>query len=606
MTSAMAYRGPDCIDHWTSQQAALGHCMLRTTKESLQERQPLQSDDGSIVLVMDGTLSNWEELRRELLSRSARLRTRSDSELVLRAYEIWGEQCPHHIEGEFAFVLWDSRRQRAFCARDHAGRRSLHYHWDGKRLIVASDIAGALAGGVQARPNRGMFAELMAGIVLSKDETIWQEVLRLPAAYALSADPDGMVRSKYWSPPSRVTVHYRNDDDYVEHYRTLLFDCVRRSSRSHLRLGCEVSGGLDSSAVFAVASKLQHEGRLLAPALKGYTLKFEETGSEADEIAFARAVGQHSRQAIAEVPPFLPPRRWFQERSRADCDIPPYPNGAMGLGMAAAATGDGCRVILNGSGGDEWLEGNLLYYAEQLAAHDWSGLGRSLREDIASVGLAKTAWWFLRFGPTELLPPPLWKALRTIRRVSASGRDEAYWLSPELRSLLAARRTASGTDVVASTFIDRRGVSRWLNNAYSAFASDLGTKLAARAGYEPRSPLHDRRFIEFAFATPDRIKRKATIGKYTHRRALAGLLPDMVVDRMTKAEFTVAFARQLDGMANLFEGSKPDVRSYLDLSGVDRLFDTYRSESYEGNPIWKLWGIFGCMTAGDLLSEQEC
>ena len=137
MTAAMDYRGTDGIAHWTADQAALGHCMLRTTAESLEESQPLANEDASLVLVLDGFIANYEELRRDLLARGARLRDRSEAELVLRAYEAWGEDCPVHIDGEYSFLVWNARRRQVFCARDHAGMRPLHYHWDGRRLIVA-------------------------------------------------------------------------------------------------------------------------------------------------------------------------------------------------------------------------------------------------------------------------------------------------------------------------------------------------------------------------------------------------------------------------------------------------------------------------------------
>ncbi|MDH5352769.1 MAG: asparagine synthetase B, partial [Betaproteobacteria bacterium] len=140
MTSAMDYRGPDGINHWVRGSVALGQCMLRTTPESLEETQPLANEDESLVLVMDGRVDNWEELRRELLARGAVLRTRSDAELVLRAYEAWGRECLAHVDGDFALVIWDARRREAFCARDRLGHKPLHYHWDGKAFAFASEL----------------------------------------------------------------------------------------------------------------------------------------------------------------------------------------------------------------------------------------------------------------------------------------------------------------------------------------------------------------------------------------------------------------------------------------------------------------------------------
>src|SRR5512143_363122 len=132
MTSAMSHRGPDGIRHWVRGSVALGQCMLRTTPESLEEEQPLANEDESLVLVMDGRVDNWEELRAELLKRGAVLRTRADAELVLRAYETWGRDCLAHIDGDFALVIWDARNRTALCARDRMGNKPFHYHWNGR------------------------------------------------------------------------------------------------------------------------------------------------------------------------------------------------------------------------------------------------------------------------------------------------------------------------------------------------------------------------------------------------------------------------------------------------------------------------------------------
>ena len=138
VTSAMHYRGPDGINHWVRGSVALGQCMLRTTPESVEETQPLANEDESLVLIMDGRVDNWEELRRELLGRGAKLRTRADAELALRAYETWGRDCLTHIDGDFALAIWDARRREAFCARDRVGVKPFYYQWNGRRLVFAS------------------------------------------------------------------------------------------------------------------------------------------------------------------------------------------------------------------------------------------------------------------------------------------------------------------------------------------------------------------------------------------------------------------------------------------------------------------------------------
>ena len=180
MTAAMPYRGPDGINHWVRGPVALGQCMLRTTWESHAETQPLTNEDETLILVMDGWLSNWEELRAELLAKGAPLRTRADAELVLRAYETWGKDCLSRIDGDFAFVIWDQRVREAFCARDRIGNKPFNYHFDGKTLVFASELHAIL--GLPWVPevlNEGMIAEIASDEWMSREETIWTGIYRI-------------------------------------------------------------------------------------------------------------------------------------------------------------------------------------------------------------------------------------------------------------------------------------------------------------------------------------------------------------------------------------------------------------------------------------------
>ena len=254
MTAAMPYRGPDGINHWVRGGVALGQCMLRTTPESLEETQPLCNEDESLVLVMDGRADNWEELRSELLSKGARLRTRADAELVLRAYETWGEDCLAHIDGDFAFAIWNARTHELFCARDRIGNKPFVYHWDGKTFAFASDIHALFSlPDIAKRPNDGMIAEFLANTWFSRDETLWAGIMRLLPATVLRAREKGLAHCNYWLPDFTATLPQDDDEELAEHYLGVLTEQVRRMSRSQAPLACEVSGGLDSSAIFAAA-----------------------------------------------------------------------------------------------------------------------------------------------------------------------------------------------------------------------------------------------------------------------------------------------------------------------------------------------------------------
>ena len=451
MTAAMSYRGPDGINHRVLGPVALGHCMFRTTSESLEETQPLANEDESLVLVMDGWLSNWEELRAELLAKGGRLRTRADAELVLRAYEAWGGDCLAHIEGDFVFVIWDARRREAFCARDRLGNKPFFYHWNDKQLIFASELTPVLEHlSTPETPNEGMIAEFLAYQHFTRDETLWTGIFRLVAAHKMSATGRGLKIERYWSPDLDEALPFSRDEEYFEHYRELFADCVRRASRSQNPVACEVSGGLDSSAVFSMAEKLRRDGRLQAPGVEGYTLDF--TGDpNADEMRYARSVGHHLGRDIHEAPPFMPPAAWFAGHARVWRDFPCYPNGAMMNGLDHQMASKH-RVALNGEGGDFFLQGSRLYYVEHLLRGQWKQLYRGLRRDIDANGLRQAVGWLVRYGMIEALPRAVQEGLRQTKRTLTAGlgrgdnrRDfrSLYWLTAEMRRHLAERRQRS-------------------------------------------------------------------------------------------------------------------------------------------------------------------
>ena len=419
MTSALSHRGPDGIHHWTKGPVALGHCMLRTTPESLDEQQPLVSEDGCLVLVIDGRVDNWEELRQELLGRGAALRDRSDAELVLHAYATWGQDCLARIDGDFAFVIWDARRQAAFCARDQVGNRPLNYHWDGTTLAFASEVKAILTlPWVRREFNEAVLAEFLGNDWYSRDETFWKGVNRLVAAHRMEAVAGGVRTERYWAPDPFASLPFKRDDEYVDCYRELFADVVRRKSRSHCPVAFEVSGGLDSSAIFGMAEVVRRNSKLPAPETRAYTLDFRGD-ADADELEYVRAVSQHLDVPVYHAAPARRAIEWYRRLARESGEFPGYPNGTMALGLRAAARADGCRVLLAGEGGDEWLGlGNSgYYYAEELASGNWRNTLACVKADAHTLGVWGTARWFARSGLAPVLPAPLKRMTIGIQRL---------------------------------------------------------------------------------------------------------------------------------------------------------------------------------------------
>lgn len=604
MTSAMSHRGPDGIEHWVNGSVALGQCMLRTTPESLEERQPLVNEDETLVLVMDGRVDNWEDLRRELLGRGAVLRDRSDAELVLRAYEVWGRECLPHIDGDFALVIWDARRHEAFCARDRMGHKPFHYHWDGNTLSFASDLRAILAlPWVKQEPNEGLLAEFLVWKFQSRDETLWGGILRLMAAHRMVATGREPQLECYWTPDLWAALPFFKDEEYVEHYRELLADIIRRLSRSHRPVSIDVSGGLDSSAIFCVAEHLCRSGQLLAPRMEGHTLAFTEEDGEAYELPYARAVGEHLGVHIHEILPARMPPSWFTEYARSSRDFPAYPNWAMNLGIHQHVVAQGSRVLLNGIGGDQWMEGSRAYYAEELAQRHWSTLLDCFKTDAKIFGVRQAMIWLIRQGGFPLLPSALRGGVRRLIQglrgnLGLFPDDRFYWLSPQMQE--TAQLRLRGGNLQYGRQVGRFGQRRHLGVLDSAILRhciEWAERLAAHSGIELRHPLNDPKIVQYAFSTPARLWLRGDRHKNLHIQALQGLMPKIVLERKNKAEFSVVMSEWLNQMREALPNRlSPEWDVRLSQDGMQQLCQSSQNDQtvkrYQW--MWVLWTIHGC------------
>lgn len=601
MMSAMEDRVHDASGVWNKGPFALGALVLHTTTESFEAPQPLTNEDETLAVVLDGYLTNWEDLRRDLLARGAVLRSRSDAELVLRAYEQWGEECADRIEGEFAIVIADTRAHRIYAARDHKGLRPLHVYQDGDALIFASDIRGIIkACANRPTPNLDYLANIAAGEWHLRDATVWQGVERVPQAHWLSFDGQARKVVRYYEMPTEVTVRYRREADYVEHYREVLFEAVRRTSRSHRPLAVSVSGGLDSSAVLGVAHRLEVEGRLSAPGIQAYTLA-GDPGTPAYELPYARAAAEHCEVPLFEVPLFRPDIAWFNEQGRSDCDVPIPQNGPMSLDMERLAHTNGCRAYVTGSGGDEWLDGTALYYRQFARAFDIRGYLSALGRDGRSLGWKGAVKRALRPTIGALLSPPA-RARRYERFIAARLDDPDYlfWMLPEWRERIVKQELA----FERSLPLEPDDMFRWrrLFSPYPAFANTLFAGQVAKSGLETRNPMLTRGFIEFSATSPEWIRNQGGLTKIVHRKALQGILPAAILERRTKAHFNaISVAAQFAEYVR-FQGDRC-LMPFCSLDDLPRMTRPTADLPVDPNLSWELWGLYAVAA---FCSRENC
>ena len=599
MTSAMHYRAKDGTTHWPDKAscgAALSYCQLQSTPESLVERQPVSSEDGALVMVMDGRVDNWVELRERLLSKGRILRNRSDAELVLQAYKLWGRQCLENIDGDFALAIWHTNSRHLFCARDPIGNKPFHFHWNGTSLVFASDLHAVLAvPDVPEIPNEGVLAEYLADEWISRTETLWQGVNSLDAAHYMEVDARGPKTRQYWSPDPFATLHYAKDSDYIEHYRELFTDIVRRQSRSQNPISIEVSGGLDSSAIFAMAAHLNNHDRLASPGLTGYTLNFSGD-TDADEIDYARAVGAHLDLPIREIEPAYPDFSSYLKRAGIYRDLPGYPNTAMFANELAAVQSSDSRVLLDGKGGDEWLGGGYGEYKDGLVERDWTGLFNTLVDDISNDSFTGGVGRLLRAIGVITLPHI---AVEQIKEIMAN-KEEApaahQWLAQHLKDQLKQR--IKNQTAIPEKRIRLPGQLREISLLQDGFFlknHQVRERYSATFGIETRRPYWNKAMVQLSLMLPKRLKYREGLNKYVHRQALQELLPEKVLTRTSKAEFSVTFDYHTKSLRSALTGDIPPKRhTWINQSQVDQYFDVYDRGLQHDECPWALWNLLFC------------
>ncbi|MBE0614410.1 MAG: asparagine synthase (glutamine-hydrolyzing) [Burkholderiales bacterium] len=542
MTDAIAYRGPDGLGCWIDGATGLGHAMLHTTAESLREVQPLSDVSCALCLSFAGRVDNRDELRAALRSKGLALIADTDAELVLRAYQCWGEDCPQRILGDFAFAVWDGRKRTLFCARDVLGVRPFYYYADQRSFIFGSELQQLFKGAdIPCEPNEGMIGEYLADSITSREETLYQGILRLPPAHCLRVQDGKLQTRRYWDADPARAIRYRNDAEYAEHFLEIFTEAVCCRLRSQGGVGSDLSGGLDSSSVVSLIMSLQHEGKIANRDIEAYSLVFP--GLACDESGYIEDVVRKSGVKVNYLRSYEPDASCHEAYVRQHRDFPAYPGSYMWNAIRYLARERNIRVMLTGAGGDDWLSGSDIGYAELLHRFKILQLFRHARRDAQPPGngdTIATLLFELRSDYLHLLSP---KALLLVRW-ALRRKGVPNWINPQFaRRIHLRERLQRKPDLHQFSGNTQRDQYRWLNSGYLVHSLEYDDRSAAESNFEARHPFHDRRIIEFCLALPqEQLWRKDQL-KYLLRQTMRALLPESVVQRLSKAEFSHAWAR---------------------------------------------------------------
>lgn len=358
MCKVIRHRGPDDQGTWVSEGVGMG--MRRLSIIDLAGgHQPIFNEDQSALIVFNGEIYNYQELQHDLQQRGHHFATNSDTEAIVHAYEEFGDDCVTHLRGMFTFAIWDRKRQRLLAARDRFGKKPLNYYWDGQKFIFGSEIKSILEAGIPREINDIALDEYLVYRYVPSPNTLFKNVMKLPAAHILVYENGQVSTRRYWELPFTSTCH---DDEAtaMERTRALLDDAVKVRLMSEVPLGAFLSGGVDSSVVVGLMSKM------MTQPVKTFSIGFEE--DEFNELPYARKVAQHFGTdhheffVKSDLVSVLPQLVWAYDEPFADSSmLPTY--------YVSKLAREHVTVVLTGDGGDEVFGGYEQYQREYLIDH---------------------------------------------------------------------------------------------------------------------------------------------------------------------------------------------------------------------------------------------
>lgn len=529
MGRVTTHRGPDDEGRFVDREILLG--MRRLSIIDLAGgHQPIGNEDDTLQVVCNGEIYNFRELRQQLLARGHRFKTGSDTEVIVHAYEEYGDEFVRRLDGMFAFALWDGRRRRLLVARDALGVKPLYYHLDARRLIFASEAKAILeAPGFEPALDPQALTQYLALGYVPAPLSMFAGIAKLPVASLLVAEQGRVRIERYWDLPSGIDTG-RSDADWAEELRAHLERAVHAQMVSDVPLGAFLSGGIDSSAVVAFMSR--HSSQ----PVRTYSIGFEgSSGAELyNELPSARAVAEmfatehHEIIVQPDVVALLPRLIWHMDEPMADAAfVTTY--------LVSEFARRDVTVILSGVGGDELFGGYNRYLDEHYRARyarlpGW--LRRGVIEPLARalpVDRHHRLLNFSRLARRFVLAQELALPERYGNYMHVFGEGQRRALRP---------RAAPSVDAVVAAF-DGAPAGDYLQtllhvDARTQLPDDLlmlTDKMSMATSLECRVPFLDRQLVEFAARMPARMKIRGRELKHVMKQALSGVLPDSILYR---------------------------------------------------------------------------
>ena len=606
MMGAMRYRGPDEAGMYLDDHVGLGHVRLSII-DLASGGQPIANEDQTLWIIYNGEVFNYVELREELLAKGHCFSTTSDTEVILHLYEDEGPACLSRLNGQFAFAIWDSRRQELFLARDRVGIRPLHYTIHDGTLVFASEVKSLFAvPGVPRRMSPEALDQVFTFWTPLPGQTIFEGVCELPPGHYLVAS-NGHVRiERYWDIPicRRDEQNDEPADAIAEAIRDLLLDAIRVRLRADVPVGCYLSGGLDSSGIAALTA------RHFNADLRTFGIRFGQKAFDegVHQQRMAAFLGTHHREVQAtdaEIGGLFAEMLWHAEK-------PLLRTAPVPLFMLSKAVRDGgLKVVLTGEGADE-VFGGYNIFKEAKVRRFWS------RQPGSSARAALTG----RLYGYVFRDPRTKRFLKSFFASGLDGGDDPLFshrlrwnntsrikafFSDELKAALGesgAQEQMRGELPEGYDQLDTVAKAQYIEMKLflsNYLLSSQGDRVAMAHSVEIRVPFLDYRVVEFMAKVPSRWKLLGLNEKYVLKKALAPVLPESVCQRR-KQPYRAPIVHGLlsdDCLERVMERLSPTAIKSVGLFAPDRVERLMRKVQTIPNP-----GEVDSMALAGILSSQ--
>lgn len=517
MCSLIIHRGPDDEGYYTDSEVSIG--MRRLSIIDLNTgRQPQHNEDENIWIVFNGEIYNFQELAKQLEKIGHIFSTKSDTEVIIHAYEEWGEECVKKLRGQFAFCIYDSVKNLLFIARDHIGLKPLYYYFDGTRFIFSSAIKSIFLHGIERKVDKRAFSLYLSFKYVPFNSTLFKNIFKVPPASYLLFDlkSKSFRIKKYWTLDFVVKEH-KSVDILAKELRNLIEESVKLRLISDVPLGAFLSGGIDSSSIVGVMSKLIEE------PVKTFSIGFEE-GAPVNETKVAKSVSDYYGTDHTEITvkstcyEILPNLVWHLDDLISDAAIVP-------VHLMALDAKNKITVALTGDGADEVFAGYSIYYKDK-------------RFDLFKFlpnGLLNSMMKFYDFIPSYSMRIGL-----SYLNQSKTEEDQFFravlLTSDKEKSKIVPFQTENMIQLIKNTFLKDRNVItqfiNWdLNYQLPSQYNMKSDKMTMAASLEARVPFLDREIVSWASTVPSDLKLKGNIEKYILRLAMKDILPPEILNR---------------------------------------------------------------------------